>query len=486
MTPTIFIRKWRASSLKERSASQEHFIDLCHLVGHPTPAEADPEGTWFTFEKGASKTGGGEGWADAWKKGHFAWEYKGKKKDLTAAFAQLQRYAIALENPPLLVVSDMDTIIIHTNFTNTVPDIHTIAIDDIGTPENLQKLKWLFNDPEKLKPGLTAAEITQNAATEFAVIAQAMRERGHEPLAVAHFLNKILFCLFAEDVELLPKKLFERLLEAGEKHPDKLNKMLADLFKVMSEGGIFGYEAIEWFNGGLFDGNDVVPLVQDEISALVRISRLDWSRIEPSIFGTLFERGLDPSKRSQLGAHYTDPDSIMRLVQPVIIDPLLDEWAQIKTEIAEALEKRDTLKSATAQKKWQGKAEELVQRFLYKLSHYKILDPACGSGNFLYLALKSLKDIEDRVNIEAEQLGLSPHFLEVGPQCVYGIELNTYAAELARVTVWIGEIQWMLNHSYNPSKNPILKKLDQIDCRDALMNPDGSEAEWPEVRSGPQ
>src|SRR5512139_2090968 len=128
MTQQEFIAKWQAAELKERSAAQEHFLDLCRLVGHPTPAEADPDGSWFTFEKGAAKTGGGEGWADVWLRGCFAWEYKGKRKDLNAAFVQLQRYAIALENPPLLVVSDMDTIIIHTNFTNTVQQIHTIAL----------------------------------------------------------------------------------------------------------------------------------------------------------------------------------------------------------------------------------------------------------------------------------------------------------------------------------------------------------------------
>ena len=108
MTPQEFIRKWTASALKERSGSQEHFIDLCRLLGQPTPAEADPEGTWYTFEKGATKYGGGDGWADVWKKGHFAWEYKGKHKDLKAAYGQLLRYRESLDNPPLLVVSDME------------------------------------------------------------------------------------------------------------------------------------------------------------------------------------------------------------------------------------------------------------------------------------------------------------------------------------------------------------------------------------------
>jgi hypothetical protein len=141
LSPQEFSRKWTASRLKERSAAQEHFIDLCRLLGEATPAEADPRGEWYCFEKGAAKTGGGDGWADVWRRNCFAWEYKGKKRDLSVAFAQLQRYAIALENPPLLVVSDMEAIEIHTNFTNSVAEIHHIAIAEIGTPANLQKLK---------------------------------------------------------------------------------------------------------------------------------------------------------------------------------------------------------------------------------------------------------------------------------------------------------------------------------------------------------
>ena len=107
VTPGEFIIKWRASQLKESAASQEHFIDLCRLLGEPTPAEADPTGDRYCFERGARKDTGGDGWADVWKRHCFAWEYKGKHADLGAAFNQLRQYALALENPPLLIVSDM-------------------------------------------------------------------------------------------------------------------------------------------------------------------------------------------------------------------------------------------------------------------------------------------------------------------------------------------------------------------------------------------
>jgi hypothetical protein len=131
MTPQAFIEKWRDVELKERSASQSHFNDLCRLLDVLDPTSADPKGTWFTFEKGASKTSGGEGWADVWRENCFGWEYKGKRKDLNAALAQLRQYALALDNPPLLIVSDMDQIHIHTNWTNTVHKTYQLTLEDL-------------------------------------------------------------------------------------------------------------------------------------------------------------------------------------------------------------------------------------------------------------------------------------------------------------------------------------------------------------------
>jgi len=485
MTPQQFIKKWEQSKLTERAAAQSHFNDLCAVLGEPTPTDADPEGTWYCFEKGAKKTGGGDGWADVWKRGHFAWEYKRKGKDLNAAFVQLQHYAIALENPPLLVVSDLDTILIYTNFTNTVQEIHRIPIAEIGASTNLEKLRWLFTEPERLRPGATTAAVTEEAAGRFAKLAQRLRDRGHEPHQVAHFLNKILFCLFAEDSGLLPARLFVRLLETAQRHPERTEQMMRSLLGAMVRGGNFGADLIEWFNGGLFDSDDVLPLTEDDVKELLSVSRLNWSSIEPSIFGTLFERGLDPSKRSELGAQYTDPQTIMRLVTPVVVGPLLKEWEHIKAQIGKFMEgvpEESRGLRKTKHPKLAG-AEKLFSVFLHRLGGYRVLDPACGSGNFLYLALQALKDIEHRATLEGEELGLQPGFtgMNVGVQCLHGIEINSYAAELARVTVWIGEIQWMLKHGVQPSKNPILKPLETIECRDAILKEDGTEPVWPKV-----
>lgn len=393
MTPEKFIAKWKSSKLKEMASSHEHFLDLCHLLDEPTPAELDPDGTWYTFEKGVNKTMGSKGWADVWKRHHFGWEYKGKGKDLQKAFVQLQQYAIALENPPLLVICDIDTIIIHTNFTNTIEEIHIVTLDDIAHFDSRQKLKWLFSQPEKLKPTVTREAVTQKAAQEFVSLAQQLRAQNYEAYQVAHFINQLVFCMFAEDIGLLPNNIFTRLLETVEKRPESFIPMIQDLFTAMRIGGTFGVEAIDWFNGNLFDKTEILPLDKKGIQQVLKAARMNWSQIDSSIFGTLFERGLDPDKRSQLGAHYTDAQSILRLINPVILEPLLTEWEQIKPAIAEQMVKMETAKSKSVQTKSQKTAKNLCNRFLKKLRQLRILDPACGSGNFLYLALQGLKDL---------------------------------------------------------------------------------------------
>jgi hypothetical protein len=401
MTPDQFIAKWKDVTLKERSAAQSHFIDLCRLLGEPAPVDADPTGDWYCFEKGAKKAGGGDGWADVWKRTFFGLEYKGKHKDLLIAFRQLQIYTPALEYPPLLIVSDMDRIEIHTAFTGTVPTVYVITLEDLRDAGQRQLLKWAFTDPERLRPGQTTAALTAAAAGRFGDLALALRGRGHDPWAVGHFCIRLLFCLFAEDIALLPNKLFSRLLEAGQKQPALLSGMLQNLFGAMATGGLIGFESVDWFNGGLFDSADSLPLTSDDIKTLRALAELDWSAIEPSIFGTLFERGLDPDKRAQLGAHYTDRDSIMRLVDPVVLDPLRDAWTVRKTGIESLMAKAATAKSAATRTKAQHAAMTQFQGFLARLAQFRVLDPACGSGNFLLLSLLGLKDLEHQVILEA-------------------------------------------------------------------------------------
>jgi type II restriction/modification system DNA methylase subunit YeeA len=477
-----FIAKWRATDLTERAAAQSHFLDLCALLDEKAPAEADPSGEHYAFEKGATKTTGGEGWADVWKQGCFGWEYKGRGKDLRAAYAQLQRYAPALENPPLLIVCDLARFEIHTNWTNTVSQTYEIARDELTDGRKLRWLKWAFSDPEQLKPGLTRQTLTEEAAGEFARLAQRLRDRGYPSQQVAHFINRLVFCMFAEDVDLLPGKTFGRMLDSAARAPAEFEALASSLFAAMREGGRIGFERVDWFNGGLFDDDRALPLGRDDIALVRKAAERDWAEIDPSIFGTLFERGLDPDKRSQLGAHYTDRDKIGLIVEPVISRPWLAEWAAARAEIEKLLRQAEIARDlgrAGPRTRLVNEANALYRGFLDRLRAFRVLDPACGSGNFLYLALLALKDIEHRVAIEAEALGLAREFPRIGPEAVKGIEINPYAAELARVTVWIGEIQWMRRNGFDVGRNPILKPLDTIECRDAILNPDGTEAEWP-------
>jgi hypothetical protein len=494
LTPSEFAAKWAGSWRTERAAAQEHFIDLCRMLEVATPNEADPIGDWYAFEKGADKVGGGDGFADVWKKDHFAWEYKGKKKDLDAAYQQLLQYREALENPPLLVVCDLNRFEVHTNFTGTLTTVHKFALNTLATApqEPLRILRAVMGDPYSLRPLVTRAELTEEAAERFAQLASVLRSRGHEAQAVAHFLNKLVFCMFAEDAGLLPKGLISQLADHTKNDPAAFSEGLSDLFGKMSvAGGLFGVERIQWFNGGLFDGAQVLPLQSSELAMLREVSQLDWSQIEPAIFGTLFERGLDPAKRSQLGAHYTDRASIERVVIPVVLTPLEREFAAMQEEVRKALAGIDLKAALTgpkraAQTRGRDHARGILLKFLDRLAGYRVLDPACGSGNFLYVALQALKDLERRAILWAStELGLTQEIPRVGPHVVHGIEINAYAAELARVAIWIGEIQWMISNGFAYLKDPILSTLDNIECRDAVLDLTDSEhpkiSDWPDA-----
>ncbi len=317
-------------------------------------------------------------------------------------------------------------------------------------------------------------------------IADRLRMTGHAPQKVAHFLNRLVFCLFAEDVNLLQDDLFKRLLDTlakrREEVPERSKRMLAELFANMREGGEYGLEHILHFNGGLFDDDEALPLDADSLDILRNIARQDWSSIDPSIFGTLFERFLDPDKRAQIGAHYTDPEKIMMIIEPVILRPLRTEWEAAKAELADILSKNRN-KDGSPGRVALARAETRLDTFMKRLDDVRVLDPACGSGNFLYLAMQGLKDLERRAIVEAVDMGLAMRVVHCGPHNVKGIEINTYAAELARTSLWIGNIQWERRNGFEARKEPVLEDLNAIECRDALLTKkeDGSfeEAEWP-------
>lgn len=481
-TPQAFVVKWRQAAVKERSGYQEHFIDLCRLIGHPTPVEDDPTGARYAFEAGASKQKGGQGWADVWKQGHFAWEYKGKHANLDKAYQQLLQYRESLLSPPLLVVSDMATIEVHTNFTNTVKRVVTLKLDDLLTPRGLQQLRDVFTNPEAFRAPQTSEQVTRQAAAEFADLAAQLRRYGEDPQRIAHFLIRLLFCLFAEDVGLLPDKVFSQLVEATKSRAPLFVEELGKLFAAMSTGGFYGLKDIPHFNGRLFDGAEVLPIDSDAVKILQRVAALDWSSIEPHILGTLFERSLDPAKRAQLGAHYTSRNDILHIVEPVLIAPLRRRWLELQQQARALAEKRDAASGGQATR-LQNELRALLTGFAGEIAGTRVLDPACGSGNFLYMALKQLLDLEKEVITLAQDLAAGGFFPSVSPEQLYGIEVNELAHELAQVTVWIGYIQWLRDNGFGAPSQPILKPLDTIKHMDAILAFDEAgkpvEPVWP-------
>jgi type II restriction/modification system DNA methylase subunit YeeA len=488
LTPQAFVQKWRQAAVKERSGYQEHFIDLCRLIGHPTPVEDDPSGARYAFEAGADKQRGGQGWADVWKRGFFAWEYKGKHANLDKAYQQLLQYRESLQNPPLLVVSDMEQIAIHTNFTNTVKQVFTIRLDDLLMPAGMTLLTNLFTNPEAFRAPQTTQYVTEQAAAEFAKLATLLRRYGEEPQAIAHFLIRLLFCLFAEDVGLLPQNLFSRLVANTRTRAPLFVEQLELLFAAMRDGGFYAMVDVPQFNGRLFDDARALPLDSAGMEILLRVSELDWSSIEPSILGTLFERSLDPAKRAQLGAHYTSKEDILLIIEPVLMAPLRRRWAAVQQQARALAARRDadnvkTPRRGVSAARIQNELRALLTGFAAEIAAVTVLDPACGSANFLYVALKQLLDLEKEVITLAQDLAVGGFFPSVSPEQLYGIEVNEYAHELAQVTVWIGYIQWLRDNGFGAPSQPILKPLDTIRKMDALLTTDAHgtpiQPPWP-------
>lgn len=496
MNVAEFIAKWRRSERTERSAAQEHFLDLCEVIGHPKPGEADPTGEWFTFERGAAKQEGGQGWADVWKRGHFGWEYKGPRKDLEAAYRQLLLYRQSLENPPLLVVSDMRRIVIHTNFTATVHKIYDIPLEALGEAHNLETLRALFHAPERLRPGTTSEAITTEVARRLGEVARGLRGRGCAAVEVARFLDRIVFCLFAEDVGLLPRQIFSRLVEKS-RDPEHFSRLVAQLFDAMRTGGDFGLEEIKHFDGNLFTESPVLALTEEEIGSVQAAARVEWSAVDPSIFGTLFERGLDPDTRAQLGAQYTSRADIETLIEPVVLAPLRREWDEVRAEVDKLLESEKqkfagqapvlTRRQRAARQKALEKSSSvprgLLRRFHERLQHVRVLDPACGSGNFLYVTLQKLKDLEKEVLVFSADRGLGTLLPQVNPTQFYGIEVNPYAFDLAQTTLWIGYLQWITANGFGTPQEPILRPMENFENKDAILDltdpADPREPDWP-------
>ena len=476
MQPDQFVAKWREVNFGEKQAAQEMFLDICALVDHPTPVSYGDRDT-FTLEKHVP---GGD--ADAYLEEHFGWEFKGSDNQLDGALTQLLRYQVYLKTPPLLIVSSFQTIRIRTNFPGMETIVHEIPVAGLEQPEHLEKLRWVFHSPDEFRTNRTVAEATKESADLFTAIVEDMEQRQEDPERVARYLNQIIFCLYAEDAGLLPNALFTQILREHSDDPATFDLAIRNLFTQMAGGGLFGAARVAYFNGDLFNDVDTVEFSPTALGKLLEATEKDWRNIDPSIFGTLFERALDASKRSQLGAHYTAPEDIMRVVEPVVMAPLRREWEVVRDRVSDLLTDDDP-----------DGARIQLEAFRQRLFDLTVLDPACGSGNFLYLALRSLLDLEKEViDFDAAQhwghvppenrTGLSPR---IRPDQMIGLEINPYAAELARTALWIGFIQWHQANGFPYTQQPILTSLVSVEQRDAILAAWGTaaplEPEWPDA-----
>ena len=498
------IAKWKGVSASELSTSQSFLIELCELLGVDRPHATAEQDYMFerplTFQHADGSKSAGR--VDLYRRGAFVLESKklkagahtkGFDEAMLRAHSQAQNYARALPaaegRPPFLVVVDVGhRIELYSEFSRSGgsyvpfpdPRSHRIALDDLRKPEILDRLRRLWLDPLSLDPSREAARVTRQIAAQLADLAKSLERSGHAPDAVAQFLMRCLFTMFAEDVRLLPKDSFRDLLKAHAHTPEVAMRMVAQLWKDMDGGGFSAVLAsnVLKFNGKLFKQPDTLPLDSAQIQLLIEAASAKWEHVEPAIFGTLLERALGPGERHKLGAHYTPRAYVERLVLPTVIEPLRAEWSDAQ---AAAL-------TLAAEGKPDDAVAELL-KFHHRLCNVRVLDPACGSGNFLYVTLEHLKRLEGEVLNALDEIGYRQSGLALGgeradaqggetvdPHNLLGIELNPRAAAIAEVVLWIGYLQWHFRTRGDVKPPiPVIRDFRNIENRDAVLAHDGME-----------
>lgn len=496
-----FLKRWKGNSGSERSNFQSFIHDLCTLLDlpHPDPGEDDTKQNAYVFERfiASPRVDGNTDnrYIDLYRRDCFVLEGKQTGKELAsrshqnainAAVTQAERYIRGLPQeevehgrPPFIVVVDVgNAIYTYSEFTRTggnyvpFPDPRhfEIRLDDLHKPHVQHRLRKLWLDPDKLDPSRHAAKVTREVSTKLAELAKSLEHSGYDVERVAGFLKRCLFTMFAEDVELLPKASFHDLLvDVKDRNPDVFPHALKGLWKTMNAGGYSErlMQTIKRFNGGLFKNIDPIPLNAQQIQLLIDAAKADWRFVEPAIFGTLLERALDPRERHKLGAHYTPRAYVERLVMPTLIEPLREQWGDIRGAAETLLRRGKT-----------NKALQEVQAFHYQLCQTRVLDPACGSANFLYVSLEHMKRLEGEVlgfiaELTQGQGVLESEGLTVDPHQFLGLEINPRAAQIAELVLWIGYLQWhyRLNDRLDLPE-PILRDFKNIECRDALIEYD--------------
>ncbi len=520
-----FIAQWCDTGGSELANTQSFINGLCRLIGVEPPdgSRTDDSQNDYVFERRVFQDNGDGtppsfGRIDCYKRGSFILEAKqgseadrdaaergeddldlfgqtasarlkrgtarrgtpGWAKAMVQAKGQAERYAKALPAdhgwPPFLLVTDIGYCIeVYADFTGTgksyaqFPDRsrYRIMLDDLRDPDVRERLASIWDASASLDPAARAARVTRDIADLLATVARRLERRGHTAERTSSFLMRLLFTMFAEDSGLIPEKSFTNLLKNQRSTPQHLEHQLTALWAAMDRGEFSPALGVplKRFNGYLFKDRTAIPLDAEELEVLIRAAEHRWTEVEPAIFGTLLERALNPKERAKLGAHYTPRAYVERLVGPTIIEPLRSDWAGVRVAASELID--------------QGKAEEArrtVETFHTRLAQTRVLDPACGTGNFLYVAMARMKELEGEVLDLLVDLGDDQYLAEltghtITPENFLGIEINPRAAAIAQLVLWIGYLQWhfRVNGPDRPPPEPILRDIRTIENRDALI-----------------
>ncbi|WP_439521601.1 class I SAM-dependent DNA methyltransferase [Marivita sp.] len=517
VTPTDldeFVARWQASGGNEMANFQSFASELVQLLGVDPVKVADAEGqnNDYRFERPVTFTHTGRerrGRIDLYRRGCFVLEAKqgshkpgredrdqlsllgddqapkqqghgrrgtrGFDDTMLKARNQADNYARAVAKedgwPPFLMIVDVGHVIeLYADFSkqgqgyNQFPDgnRYRIPLEDLRKEETRDLLRTIWTEPHSLDPSLKAAEVTRDIAAHLAELGKSFEGQGHDSEAVARFLMRCLFSMFAEDVDLIPRGSFTDLLRKLRGHPEHAEPALRGLWETMNTGGFSQVlmQDLKRFNGGLFREADALPLNTLQLGLLIEAAEADWKQVEPAIFGTLLERALDKRQRHKLGAHYTPRAYVQRLVTPTIMDPLRADWRDVQAAVQRLTE--------------DGKPDDalkLVRDFHHQLCETTVLDPACGSGNFLYVALEMMKRLEGEVTALLKELGEEQiDFITIDPHQFLGIELNPWAANVAELVLWIGYLQWHYRtHGTAAPSEPVLRDFKNIRNADAVL-----------------
>lgn len=509
-----FIHRWQHSSAAERANYALFLSELCDYLElpRPEPSQADESANTYVIDKavvqqeldGSTTTN----FIDLYRKSCFVLEAKqgsnpipeselaeavkprkmkrgtavrgtgGWDRAMLAARGQAERYAKALPAsegwPPFLIVVDVGhSLELFADFSLTGkaylpfpgPRSFRILLDELDKEDVRERLRAVWLDPHSLDPARERAKVTRDVAAKLAILARSLELR-HKPKKVAEFLTRCIFTAFSEDVGLLPDRAWFELLKSCRSDIENFSRVVESLWQTMNEGGfspILRKDVLQ-FNGGLFESNAALPLTPDQLDLLIEATDSRWRDVEPAIFGTLLERALDTNERHALGAHYTPRAYVERLVLPTIVEPLRDDWRSTQAVIAELI--------ATGK---QEAAIEAANQFHKQLCNTRILDPACGSGNFLYVALEHLKRLEGEVLETLHSLGESQEVLEhtgltVDPHQLLGIEVNPRAAVIADLVLWIGYLQWHFRTRGDVQPPiPVIRNFHNVKEADALI-----------------